>query len=79
LFTEGSSKDETSQFVNGDELMMEVNMDASPRTLHFFRNTKHELPFFINIPSSINFAVFPFSVEVSFRLPLSLSVEFLLH
>jgi hypothetical protein len=42
---------------SGDEVMMEVNMDSSPRTLHFFVKGKQQLGYVRNLPSSIKFAV----------------------
>jgi hypothetical protein len=48
----------TLQYKVGDEVMLEVNMNAFPHTLHFFRNGIQEKPFFTNIPPSLKFAVF---------------------
>jgi hypothetical protein len=55
--TNNTWEGETAKYENGDVLMMEVNMDASPHTLHFFRNGEQQLPYFSNIPDSINFVV----------------------
>jgi hypothetical protein len=37
--------------------MLEVDLDASPRTLRFFHNDKEQPVFVTHIPQSINFAV----------------------
>jgi hypothetical protein len=37
--------------------MFEVDLDASPRTLHVFVNDEEEPLFFTNIPESVNFGV----------------------
>jgi uncharacterized membrane protein YagU involved in acid resistance len=38
-------------------MMLEVDLDASPRTLRFFRNNVEQPGFITHIPQSINFAV----------------------
>jgi prefoldin subunit 5 len=41
----------------GTDVMMEVNMSSTPRTLRFFVNGEQQKMSFINIPTSIQFAV----------------------
>jgi hypothetical protein len=52
-----TSRNDTSMFCSGDEVMMEVNMNVRPHTLHFFRNGQQEKPYSINIPDSVYFVV----------------------
>jgi hypothetical protein len=57
----------------GREVMMEVNMSSTPRTLRFFVSGQHEKLSVMNIPSSIQFCV-----SLSFFL-VSLSFPFFSH
>ncbi len=41
----------------GDTMMMEVNMESSPRTIHFFVNGEQQNGFYTNIPDSVRFTV----------------------
>jgi hypothetical protein len=40
----------------GDVLLMELNMDANPRTIHFFHNGTQQKGFVRNIPPSVRFS-----------------------
>jgi hypothetical protein len=57
LYSQGNNKGTPSTFRDGDEMMVEVNVDSSPRTLHFFKNGIQETLFVRNIPQSVKFAV----------------------
>ncbi len=37
--------------------MVEVNMESSPKTLHFFVNGEQQKGFYTNIPDSVRFTV----------------------
>jgi hypothetical protein len=45
------------KFGKGSTVMLEVDLDASPRTLRFFVNDKEQPVFVTHIPQSVNFAV----------------------
>jgi hypothetical protein len=80
----GKGCEKTSDNTVGDEMMVEVNTNASPRTLHFFWNGIQEKPFFTNIPPSLKFAVSPsplFSAILSFPYSILLmdETDFILH
>jgi hypothetical protein len=54
-------------------MMMEVNMSATPRSLRFFVDGKQQPLSFINIPPSVQFAVFLLILSLSFSLSSSFS------
>jgi hypothetical protein len=59
-------------------VMMEVNMSATPRSLRFFVDGKQQPLSFINIPDSIQFAVFLLILSFSLSLFFFLSLFSLL-
>jgi hypothetical protein len=59
----------------GREVMMEVNMSSTPRTLRFFVSGKQEKLSVMNIPSSIQFCVSSFSLSLSLSISISISIS----
>jgi hypothetical protein len=53
-------------FQEGQTVMLEVNLDASPHTLRFFVDNREQPVYATNIPQSIKFAVCNLSVLLLF-------------
>jgi hypothetical protein len=43
--------------VAGDLLLLELDLESTPHTLHFFRNGQQILQFFTGVPQSVKFVV----------------------
>ncbi|KAA6369230.1 MAG: hypothetical protein EZS28_035243 [Streblomastix strix] len=53
---------------SGDRISVELNMDASPRTLTFFINDQEQTNFIFNIPASVRIYVFLCLINSSFKV-----------